>query len=318
MKNRGSVRVERRILADGTTKEYRYQRKRRRPTSSRTVRGVIAAWQQSPEWETLRPKTVTSYTTYLHPFFEALGHFDIRQVRRRHLLAIRDSVAKTRGHGAAIGFCRAVSALFKWLLDRDMVETSPTSNLRRSLRHGTLPTWTEDQAQRAMRDLPELYRRVVVLAYHTGQRRGDLCAMRWSDYDGAAIRVRQEKTRERLEIPVAPELRAELDAWKRVARSVLILETQLGLPWVPDYLSRTLPYELRKIGLPHQLGIHGLRKLTAVRLAEAGCSAHEIAAITGHRTLAMVQHYTQAANQRTLSNAAVIKLEQRRRTKIQS
>ena len=37
-----------------------------------------------------------------------------------------------------------------------------------------------------------------------------------------------------------------------------------------------------RAGLP-RLGIHGLRKLAATRLADAGCSTHEIAAITGHR-----------------------------------
>jgi integrase len=310
LKSKPGVRVERRTLADGSVREYRYQRKRGpSKASAKTVRAAVAAWQDSPEWAILRPNTTASYTLYIHPLFQALGATDLKAVRRRHILAIRDGVAKNRGHGAAIAFCRATSALFKWALDHDLVESSPCNSLRRSLRHGTLPTWTEDQAGRAMHELPEPYRRAVVLAYATGQRRGDLCALRWSDYDGVAIRVRQQKTGERLEIPAIPMLRTELDDWRRAARSVTILETARGLPWIPGYLSRTLPAELTKIGLPAGLNIHGLRKLAAVRLAEAGCSAHEIASITGHRTLAMVQHYTRAANQRTLADVAVLRLD---------
>ncbi|RBO52680.1 hypothetical protein DSD19_13315 [Rhodovulum sp. BSW8] len=42
----------------------------------------------------------------------------------------------------------------------------------------------------------------------------------------------------------------------------------------------------------------------AMQLAEAGCSDSEIAAVTGHRTLQMVQKYRAGANQRRLSRQA--------------
>jgi integrase len=38
--------------------------------------------------------------------------------------------------------------------------------------------------------------------------------------------------------------------------------------------------------------MHGLRKAAARPLAEAGCTTHEIAAITGHKTLSEVERYT--------------------------
>ncbi len=181
-------------------------------------------------------------------------------------------------------------------------------------KRGTLPTWTMDQAVRAIAGLPPPYSRAVMLALHTGQRRGDLCRLRWDAFTGSHLLVAQQKTAKRgrdaapLSIPLQPEMVATLEQWKRDARGLTILETARGKPWIPGYVSRTLPLELQRIGLPPGLNIHGLRKLAAVTLAEAGCSTHEIAAITGHRTLAMVQHYTEAVNQRTLSEAAVVKL----------
>jgi integrase len=54
---------------------------------------------------------------------------------------------------------------------------------------------------------------------------------------------------------------------------------------------------------------HGLRHTAGKALAEAGCTEHQIAAVLGHRTLAMVQHYTRAARQKRLSTAAIGKLE---------
>ena len=52
---------------------------------------------------------------------------------------------------------------------------------------------------------------------------------------------------------------------------------------------------------------HGLCKNAAIVLAEAGCSDHEIAAITGHRDLAMVQLYTRAVRNYRLPKTAVEK-----------
>jgi len=52
-----------------------------------------------------------------------------------------------------------------------------------------------------------------------------------------------------------------------------------------------------------------LRKLSARKLAEAGCSEKEIQAITGHATSRMVAHYTKGADQRKRATAAITKLE---------
>jgi integrase len=45
----------------------------------------------------------------------------------------------------------------------------------------------------------------------------------------------------------------------------------------------------------------------ARRLAEAGCTMHEIAAITGHASLNEVQRYTKAADQKRLALPAMEK-----------
>jgi len=61
--------------------------------------------------------------------------------------------------------------------------------------------------------------------------------------------------------------------------------------------------------LGYSVTFHGLRKSAAARLAEAGCSIEEIAAITGHKTLAMIQHYTKEAEQKKLAANAMAKME---------
>jgi site-specific recombinase XerC len=80
----------------------------------------------------------------------------------------------------------------------------------------------------------------------------------------------------------------------------------------PEDLSHALPKALVKIGLADDMNVHGLRKLAAAELADAGCSMHEIAAITGHRSLSMVQLYTRSADQERLASAAIVRLSERK------
>ena len=70
--------------------------------------------------------------------------------------------------------------------------------------------------------------------------------------------------------------------------------------------------QIEDAGLPERCVTHGLRKAAARRLAEAGCSANEIAAITRHATLAEVSRYTKAADQKRLAKAAIGRLERSR------
>jgi integrase len=317
-KGRKAPRIVRRIQADGTVKEYRYAPYRAKPrvAPTDTIDALVTQYQRSPEWDALADKTRETYGLYQRCLIR-VGHVRVSEIRRREILAVRDAIAQTSGHGAAQVFIRAVSVLFRWAIQRDWIEHSPVTKIP-ALKGGELRAWTAQEADKAQAGLPEHLRRVVVLARYTGQRRGDLCAMTWAQFDGEAITLKQEKAgkdAEPIVIPCDPILRAELLAWRNdpvvalPARTILV--NSFGRPWRPQTLSEKLPVALVKLGLPRDLNVHGLRKLAATSLANAGCSPHQIAAITGHRTLAMVQHYTKAVDQRRLAIEAIERLQTR-------
>lgn len=298
-----------RRLADGTVKTYHYgpwKTPAAKPAGD-TMRGLLRAFEASPEFAAKAAATRTQYLIYLRPWLD-VGDTPPREVTRREILAARDAMAKTRGIGAATAFGRITALLFAWALDRGWIDFNPAARLK-ALPRGELPAWSDRHITQALGALPEHMRRVVVLALHTGQRRGDLCAMTWAAYDGRAIRLRQSKTGQELVIPVHPNLQAELESWKAERRAVTILTAAHGKPWEPQQLSHMMKDALERIGL-HGLNVHGLRKAAARRLAEAGATVHEIAAITGHQTLAMVQHYSASANQEKLAGSAILKLQQ--------
>jgi integrase len=157
-------------------------------------------------------------------------------------------------------------------------------------------------------NLPEHLRRPLILAAYSGQRRGDLVRLPWSAYDGRSLRLKQSKTGTSLTIPCHPVLKAALDEWRTGTASTLILVNRVGRPWQPNNLSKALQIGLAEIeGFPAGHNIHGLRKLAAVRLAQCGCTIHEIGSITGHLSLAMLQLYTAGTDQERLAEAAVLR-----------
>ena len=146
------------------------------------------------------------------------------------------------------------------------------------------------------------------LALHTGQRRGDVLAMRWRHIHEGLISVVQAKTGERLAVPIHSHL---ADVLERIPREhMFIVHREDGLPYSANGFHAMFYREKNRLGLAG-LQFHGLRHTAARLLAEAGCTDREIMAILGHRTSAMVSKYTRGADQKRLAKAAIIKLETR-------
>jgi integrase len=146
----------------------------------------------------------------------------------------------------------------------------------------------------------------LLLLLYTGQRVGDVAAMRWDRYDGKGITVRQEKTDELLWIPCHSKLKAALDRAER--KSDFVLTSQQKRGYSAGSLGNLIMAATARLGAK-ECSAHGLRKNAANALAEAGCTVHQIMAITGHRTYKQALHYTQRAAQRKLAQQAIDTLE---------
>lgn len=139
--------------------------------------------------------------------------------------------------------------------------------------------WTEGDLGKMFAVVPKEIRRIIMVAIWTGQREGDILRLGWSNYDGKHIRLKQSKGGRRVTIPVSSILKAELNEIKK-AGTVMLLNTR-GRPWTPGGFRASFRKLQARAGIKG-LTFHDFRGTAVVRLAIAGCTVPEIAAITGH------------------------------------
>ncbi|KKK96636.1 hypothetical protein LCGC14_2660790, partial [marine sediment metagenome] len=256
----------------------------RRQAEAGSVDALVEMYQRAPEYRELAPGSRELYRLHLDTIRGFWGALPVAKIRRRNVLTLRDS----RAHQPATAnmLIKVLRVLLAFAVNREMRPDNPAKGVG-ALKAGTGHlTWTQAEIDRFLALAPPDMVIALKLGLYTGQRLGDVLAMSWADYDGSAIRVVQSKTGERLWIPAAKELRRSLDAWPRQGLLIVNLKR-------PAFRDRW-----RKVILAAELDgltYHGLRYTAAAKLAEAGCDVQEIAAITGHRSLAMLQKYTRGA-----------------------
>jgi integrase len=155
----------------------------------------------------------------------------------------------------------------------------------------------------AMHPIGSRARLAFALLLYTGQRRGDVIRMGRQQVQAGFIVVRQQKTGTVLEIPILAGLWEVLSS--NPAEHLTYLTTRASEPFKAPGFTNWFRDMCRAAGLPPGLSAHGLRKATCPRFAEAGCSANEIAAISGHASLREVERYTKAADQKRMATAAM-------------
>jgi integrase len=209
-----------------------------------------------------------------------------------------------RTPGAAIVLLKRLRTLIRYAIALGWIDRDPTSGVQ-SYRSNEFHTWTEGEIAQFERHWPIGSRQRLGFALHlyTGQRGSDVHRMAWQDVRDDTIRVAQQKTGAKLTIILHPELQRILRATEKSGSTILL--TNYREPFSSKGFANFMSDAIRAAGLPAQCKAHGLRKAAARRLAEAGCSEKQIAALTGHKTLAEIERYTRAADQEKLNRQAI-------------
>lgn len=238
---------------------------------------LVADYMASPDFTDLRDKTRREYAAFLRRMTAILGPFPIRDIDLGHVMALRDRFADKPPTANAL--VRVLRLLMSWALDRRRIAENPASQPKQLRVTPRRAVWSPEAeaAFVAVADAP--MRLAYIVHAYTAQRQGDVLAMTWAQYQGGAIRLRQQKTGTLIEVPAHSLLRAALDAAPRTA--VTILTDHKGLPWRPDHFRHLWRRTTLAAGLDG-LQNRDLRRTAIVRLGEAGATIPEIAAVSGH------------------------------------
>lgn len=229
------------------------------------------------------------------------GDKPVNALLTRHVELWQDELSEKPG--AANNMLACVRKLLSFGSRRGYCTTNVAAGVEK-LPIGEYPSWDDEELAQyeAKWAIGTRERLAYALALYTGQRKGDLLRMTWAHFEGPMVKVAQHKTGKKLKIPVHPKLREVLDRGGATSKGLL-------LPIKSRHFGTIMANAISKAKLPAHCVLHGLRKAATRRLAEVGCTAHEIMAITGHATLAMVQKYAKDANQERLAKSAMKKLE---------
>jgi integrase len=270
-----------------------------------TMMALALSYFASPAFRTLRRSTQRAYRWTIERLCRAHGDKRVTDLRRHHIVKLM--AARAERPGAANGLRMALRVMMKHAIEIGLRVDDPTRDVRairiKSTGHHS---WTDDEIGQFERHHPigSRARLAFALLLYTGQRRGDVIRMGAQHTRNGALYVKQEKTGIELIIPLHPTLAAIIEAVPR--DHLTFLTTRRGGPFQGSSFSRWFREKCDEAGPPH-CSAHGLRKAAARRLAEAGCTAHEIGAITGHASLAELVRYTKAADQRRLAEVAMTK-----------
>jgi integrase len=215
---------------------------------------------------------------------------------------------------AAHNWRTAIRALLQFAVAQGLCAQDVTQGIKLpSVKTDGYYCWSESDiaAFEAHHPIGSKPRLALALLLYTAQRRSDVLRMGRQHIRDGVLSVRQDKTGTVLAIPVHTDLQAIIDATP--SGNLTFLTTDNGKPYGGPNFSNRFREWCDEAGLPKQCAAHGLRKAACRRLAEAGCSANEIASISGHASLREVERYTRAVDQARMARNAMARTAPRSR-----
>lgn len=267
-----------------------------------TFGALCENYMRSADFVQLATSTRREMKYVLNHLIAEHGSKRLAKLERRHILEWKDRLATKPG--AANKMLRTVKQLMTFAAERGDRPDNLAKGIK-MMRAGRWRAWTDAEliAFEERWPLGSRERTGYALALYTGQRRGDLVTLKWSSIAGNAFRLKQQKTKTDVVIPIHPELREALAA-VRPRHEAAIIAGDKGQKISPVYFGHLIAAAIEKAGLPEACILHGLRKTAGRLLAEAGA---QVAPITGHRTERMTAEYSRDANQEKLARASVLK-----------
>lgn len=272
-----------------------------------SLNALAASYYGSAKFRSLRATSQANYRRIIERLRNAHGTKPVALLDR---IGIERLLSERAEHPAAANhLLRCLKALMAHAITLGLRTTDPTEGVKRaSYAVKGYRAWTDDEIARfedhhSSGTKPRL---AFALLLYTSARRSDVVRLGRQHLSAGVLSYRQIKTNALVTIPVHPELARELEHVP--PGQLTFLARANGKPHTGNGFYNSFVNWCADAGLSPGLSPHGIRKGSLRLMAEEGATAHEIAAVSGHKTLSEVQLYTEAADRVRLAKAGMAKV----------
>jgi len=280
------------------------------------LQSLITAYQLSTDFTGLAPRTQSDYKKAIGVIEKRFGTFPLNALNVKGSRTIfkdwRDELAHRSKRQADMTFT-VLTRILSWGVDSERITANPCLRCGRLYKGSRKDRiWSEEDEAKFLAAAPERMRLAFLLGLETGQRQGDLLKLPWTAYNGTHLVLCQNKTAKPIKVRVSATLKAALDAAPK--RAPTILTNLNGEAWTAAGFSSVWRKASRAAGITPGLAFTDLRGSCVTRLAKAGSTVPEIAAVSGHSLRGvqeiLTRHYLSLDSD--LADAAISKLERKR------
>lgn len=280
-----------------------------------TIAWAVAQYRASPKWQKLVVNTRRNYEPFMQSLDELKGRQPVTVLNRG---AVREVLSGIDAPGRKVHCAAVLKRILDIAWDHDLIERNPAAQLGLAASGKRDVIWTDQDIERFLAHCTNANHGAAValhfrLMEFTAQRPGDCRTMLWGAYDGHRLALVQQKTRKFVWLPCPAPLIVILDTARGRATGLAMVAGRHGKQLGEGSLRHAFGVIRGRAGLNH-LQARDLRRTAMVRLAEAGCTVPEIAAISGHtidHTERILEVYLPRT--RAMASAAIAKLDEWRK-----
>lgn len=300
-----------------------------------TVAQYLKQWLTAKQ-HSLSPKTLHLYQNLITHINTHIGQRQLQKLTPLHVSQAINSIIENSGNtrknretkttsgppenpGAATGAkaLTLLKAALEQAVQWKLITTNPANHIPKPKITKQLPqVWEPEQIKQFLQAaLSDRTYPIFYLAFTTGMRRGELLGLRWKDYDGKTITVRQaivlvgntiqtshpkSEASGRL-IPLPPDTIQIIEQQRQVQTALKTQTLQSGKPWEendlifttdsgkpihPRNLERSWHRITQQAGLP-AIRIHDIRHTFASLAISQGIDVKRLSDVLGHASTQM-------------------------------
>lgn len=262
-----------------------------RPAAAGTFDALAIRYYASQAFTELSPRSRKDYRGHIERMRAEFGDLPVKRMSRAFVFEYRDRLARDHGLRTAAYRIVVLRRLLYQAINYGLRADNPAEKPELRQNRPREQVWNHDDESRFLAACEAEGERparphmglAYALAVYTVQRQADILTLGRDDFDGKRIALTQHKTKKRIWVPCHEALRRALALRlaEMPSQQKAFLATRSGGSMDENYLR----HEWRAVTLAAGLDglqFRDLRRTGMVRMAEAGATAVQISAVSGH------------------------------------